>query len=95
MSQYKGTWVQVGELRTFTSVDSHDGQNRIHMSVSCAGRLPTWDEMKEMREKFLPLNRDFCMFFPDVKDYVNNHPYCLHLIELKPSDRLANFIDRV
>ena len=82
------------ELTIVITQDTADGQTRIHMSVSHQERLPTWDEMKKVREELLPLNRDFAMIFPKQEDYINIHPYCLHLMEIKPSDKFNNFIDR-
>lgn len=95
MQQYKEGVYRRGELSVITTCDTSEGRVRIHMSVSHKDRLPTWDEMKELREEILPLNRDFIMFFPKIEDYVNLHTNCLHLMELKPSDNLNNFIDRL
>jgi hypothetical protein len=94
ITPYKEGSIRAGDLEVLMTKDTKDGQTRIHMSVSHANRLPTWEEMKELREKYLPLNRDFIMFFPKIEDYVNIHPYCLHLVELKESDRLDKFVDR-
>lgn len=49
-----------------------------HVSVSLPYRTPTWNEMCFIKELF---------FFPDeiamqlhpVEEYINNHPFCLHL----------------
>jgi hypothetical protein len=95
MEPYKDGIYARGDLNVIITKDTADGQTRIHMSVSHSDRLPTWEEMKNIREELLPLNRDFAMMFPNVRDYVNIHPNCLHLIELKPSDRLSSFIDRL
>ncbi len=94
MNKYKAGLYFRGEVVAATTCDTANGQTRIHMSVSHEDRLPTWDEMKELREEILPMNRDFVMFFPKAEDYVNIHPNCLHILELKPSDKLNNFIDR-
>ena len=94
MEYYKEGLYYRGELKIAITQDSINGQKRIHMSVSHFSRLPTWTELKIVREELLPMNRDFIMFFPREEDYINLHPYCLHLTELKPSDKLNNFIDR-
>lgn len=95
MEHYKdGVYMHENGLKVLVTRDTINGQTRIHMSVSHNDRLPTWDEMKHIREAILPMNRDFICFFPKAEDYVNLHPNCLHWLELKPSDKLNNFIDR-
>lgn len=50
-----------------------------HVSVSFANRTPTWDEMCKIKDMFW--NEDECVvqYHPPKSDYVNVHPYCLHL----------------
>ena len=42
-------------------------------------RCPTWKEMCYVKDIFW--NRDECViqFHPPESEYVNTHPYCLHL----------------
>jgi hypothetical protein len=49
-----------------------------HVSVSLADRCPTWEEMCFIKELFFERHEPAMQLHP-VKDYVNNHPYCLHL----------------
>jgi hypothetical protein len=49
-----------------------------HVSVSLADRCPTWEEMCFIKELFFERDEPAMQLHP-VKDYVNNHPYCLHL----------------
>jgi hypothetical protein len=50
-----------------------------HVSVSFHNRCPTWDEMCAIKDIFF--NPDECViqYHPAKSDYVNRHPYCLHL----------------
>lgn len=50
-----------------------------HVSVSYSNRCPTWEEMCRVKNMFW--NDDECViqYHPPKPDYVNNHPYCLHL----------------
>lgn len=50
-----------------------------HVSVSYPNRCPTWEEMCRVKNMFW--NDDECVvqYHPPKSDYVNNHPYCLHL----------------
>ncbi len=53
-----------------------------HMSISHAQRLPTYEELKAARYKFCP---DYCymaQIFPPQDEFINVHPYCLHVYEI-------------
>jgi len=50
-----------------------------HVSVSRADRCPTWDEMCEVKNLFFGPDEWVVQFHPARSDYVNAHPYCLHL----------------
>ncbi len=55
-----------------------------HLSVSTPSKCPTWEQMCRMKDIFW--NKDECCveYHPKEEDYVNNHPYCLHI--WKPTD---------
>jgi hypothetical protein len=50
-----------------------------HLSVSTPSKCPTWEQMCMMKDIFW--NKDECCveYHPKEEDYVNNHPYCLHI----------------
>lgn len=50
-----------------------------HVSVSYARRCPTWDEMQKVKEMFFRDDELVVQYHPTRSQYVNNHPYCLHL----------------
>lgn len=50
-----------------------------HVSVSTAERCPRWDEMQQIKEMFFLDDEVVMQLHPAKKDYVNHHPYCLHL----------------
>ena len=52
-----------------------------HLSISCADRYPTWDEIADARYALLPDDRTFVMVFPPSSEYINVMPYCFHLYE--------------
>ena len=56
-----------------------------HLSVSKKNCLPTYDELKDIRYKYLPDRINACEIFPPRKKFVNVHPYCRHLFEM-PED---------
>ena len=50
-----------------------------HVSVSLRTRTPTWDEMAKVKRMFFDDEETVVQFHPKKSEYVNNHPYCLHL----------------
>lgn len=56
-----------------------DGGGWEHVSVSLLDRCPTWDEMCQVKDLFWGEEDCVVQFHPARKDYVNHHPYCLHL----------------
>ena len=62
-----------------------------HVSVSLGDRCPTWKEMCMIKELFYE-DMVAVQYHPNKANYINNHPFCLHLwanmekeIELPPS----------
>lgn len=69
-------------LNTHEKVKAYPGQQTkisIHLSISCADRNPTWDEIKEARYRFMDRDRDAYMILPAERDYVNLMSFCFHL----------------
>jgi hypothetical protein len=60
-------------------VIASDGGNWEHVSISRTDRCPTWDEMCQVKAMFWDADDCVVQFHPPESDYVNNHPYCLHL----------------
>lgn len=50
-----------------------------HVSVSRKDRCPTWDEMCQVKAMFWDNDDCVIQYHPPESEYVNNHPYCLHL----------------
>ena len=50
-----------------------------HVSVSFKNRIPTWEEMAEVKRMFFHPEETVIQYHPREEDYVNNHPNCLHL----------------
>jgi hypothetical protein len=50
-----------------------------HVSVSTRRRTPNWDEMCFVKNLFWREDECVVQFHPPKSDYVNHHPYCLHL----------------
>lgn len=50
-----------------------------HVSVSAPRRCPTWEEMCFVKDLFWTEEETVVQFHPPKSEYVNNHPYVLHL----------------
>ena len=50
-----------------------------HVSVSREDRCPTWEEMCQVKALFWDPEDTVIEYHPPASEYVNNHPYCLHL----------------
>ena len=50
-----------------------------HVSVSFKDRCPTWDEMCQVKDIFFREDEVCVEYHPAKKDYVNIHPFCLHI----------------
>lgn len=70
-----------GEARRIRCVAS-DGEGWQHVSVSF-GRdsktAPSWELMCKIKDLFWEDEDQVIQFHPPKSQYVNNHPYCLHL----------------
>jgi hypothetical protein len=58
---------------------SGDGKTWLHVSMSRRSRMPTYEDMKEVKELFVGRNRQALQIFPKESEHVNIHNYCLHL----------------
>lgn len=54
------------------------GWNWDHVSVSRPDRCPTWPEMCWVKDLFFKPDEVAMQLHP-VAEYINNHPFCLHL----------------
>lgn len=50
-----------------------------HVSVSHDNRVPNWETMCKIKEMFFEDDEAVMQLHPKKADYINNHPYCLHL----------------
>jgi len=55
-----------------------------HVSVSYPNRCPTWEEMCRVKDIFFREDECCIEYHPAKSEYVNLHPYCLHI--WKPQD---------
>jgi hypothetical protein len=56
-----------------------NGQGWEHASVSTPNRCPTWEEMAFVKDLFWEPEDVVMQIHPAQSEYINCHPYCLHL----------------
>lgn len=61
------------------TVVASDGMGWEHVSASYPHRCPTWEEMCHIKGIFWDDSDCVMQLHPPRSEYVNNHPYCLHL----------------
>jgi len=60
-------------------VIASDGMGWEHVSVSLFDRTPTWEEMQRIKDLFWNDDETVIQYHPSKKEYINQHPFCLHL----------------
>lgn len=68
-----------------------DGRRWLHLSVSRRNRLPSWEDLREVKAIFLGPTRKAIQILPPEAEYVNLHPYVLHLWACLDGDPLPDF----
>ena len=77
---YDGFWERVPDgLRVIETPEQHNGERWLHVSASYSDRLPSWEDMREVKDAFCGKGREAYMVFSPEERYVNDHPYVLHL----------------
>lgn len=54
-----------------------------HLSISHPKRHPRWQEIFQARYALCPSTVEMVMHLPPPEEYVNVHPHCFHLWELR------------
>jgi hypothetical protein len=85
-----GAWQVQGpcgeKLRIIASAadpDDTESEGWEHVSVSTARRIPNWLEMCFVKDLFWLPEEWVVQFHPAKSEYVNNHPFVLHLWRYK------------
>lgn len=77
VSDYIRLWFYQGML-VVASVANYEGIEWLHVSFSRRSRMPSYEDMKMVRDHFFGEEHKAIMVFPTKEHYVNLHPYCLH-----------------
>jgi hypothetical protein len=68
-----------------------DGRRWVHVSCSRPSRLPSWEDVREVKDAFIGRDRRALQVLPPQDQYVNMHKHCLHLWCCVDDDGLPDF----
>lgn len=63
----------------YLAVIASDQDGWEHVSVSRPRRCPSWAEMCQVKDLFWAPEEYVIQYHPPKSEYVNCHPYCLHM----------------
>jgi len=88
-----GLWFSSGDgLRViFSASHEADGKRWIHVSFSRPTRLPSWDDLRKVKDIFIGTDRLAVQVLPRKRDYVNHHEFTLHLWSCIDGDPVPDF----
>lgn len=79
---FSGAFTFSPKFGVFLKIVSSVGDETIpweHVSVSLKDRTPTWEEMCLVKDLFWRPDECVVQFHPPEAEYVNHHPFTLHL----------------
>jgi hypothetical protein len=65
-----------------------------HLTISRLDKLPSWEEVRDVRYQLIPDEATMAMLLPPRTEYVNVHPFCLQLYEI-PGEYITEHQDRL
>lgn len=87
-----GEWYTWGYVRAHVT---QAGPEKLwHLSVSCEHRYPTWDEIYTAWYDLVPDAAEIqgAIVLPKKSEYVNLHPNCFHVHQLRDAELPGNVI---
>jgi hypothetical protein len=78
-------------LVIFSGQRERDGRRWAHVSMSRPSRLPSWDDVREVKDTFIGRDRRAIQILPPQAEYVNLHKNVLHLWHCLDGDGLPDF----
>jgi hypothetical protein len=68
-----------------------DGRRWVHVSLSRPSRLPSWEDVRKVKDAFIGRERKALQILPPQAEYVNIHNHVLHLWHCLDGDGLPDF----
>lgn len=78
-------------LSVIVTGEVHRERRWLHVSLARPSRLPSWADVKEVKAAFIGDDLQAIQVLPKASEYVNRHPYCLHLWHCLDGDGLPDF----
>lgn len=86
------TYDSIDGLRVLMSVAVElDGKRWLHVSCSRQNRLPSWNDLRRVKDLFIGTSRAAIQVLPKQEKHVNIHPRVLHLFTCLDDDPLPDF----
>lgn len=78
-----------GNLKDMTVIWSYGGGWE-HVSIDGKKRMPSWDEMCQLKDMFFTDDECCVQYHPPKREYVNNIQHCLHI--WKPIEKYSGIL---
>jgi hypothetical protein len=75
-------WRGPKNLSILLSEDHTPHGHLLHISVAYPDRLPSWRDLREIKDAFFGPDKAAAQILPETSEYVNVHPFVLHLWEI-------------
>ena len=73
-------YVHRNGLRVIAGEEHHkDGRWWLHVSASRADEMPSWEDLREVKDQFIGRDKLAIQVLPPIDQYVNVNPHVLHL----------------
>jgi hypothetical protein len=69
----------------------YDGKRWLHVSCAYHNRLPSWDDLRMVKDVFIGKHRKAIQVIPSAEEHININPNCLHLWCCLDVDQLPDF----
>lgn len=63
----------------------------LHVSFSREDKVPSYDDMVRVKEKFIGAERKAIQVLPAEREHFNHHPFCLNIFSPLSHDPLPDF----
>lgn len=68
-----------------------DGRRWLHVSLARPNQLPIWQEVTHVKDVVIGRQKHAIQVLPPESQYVNIHPYCLHLWSCVDGNPIPDF----
>ncbi len=84
-------YIGISGLLVCMEEEWHNDEWWLHVSLSRGDQIPSYEDVKLVKDVFVGFTRKAMMIFPPQSEYVNVHPNCLHLYCNLECDPLPDF----